>query len=135
MPKLAWLLVVLDALCVASAYVALALAPKAITAAEVSLIFLGELVIAPFWVYLRFGEVRRRRTRQPSRLLSRDLPITLPSGRLAPRSPPTHDRCPPLGRLEEGACSSAHSSCTNSSRYARRAARAICRAEVSKSLS
>jgi len=56
-PLDALVLIGLDALCVALAYVALALAPKFITAAEVSLIFLGELVLAPMWVYFRFDEV------------------------------------------------------------------------------
>ena len=57
MPPACFAWVGLDAACVATAYLSFALAPKHLPAAEISVVFLLEPIVAPFWVFLRFGEV------------------------------------------------------------------------------
>lgn len=49
--------IVLDGICLAGILVALSIAPRYTSAAEISLLSLIEVVLAPVWVYFFFGEV------------------------------------------------------------------------------
>lgn len=57
MPPACCVLVGVDATCVAFSYVAMAVAAKHVTGPEISLIYILEMIVSPFWVFLFLGSV------------------------------------------------------------------------------